>query len=465
MAKEFKLPELGENIESADIVKVLVSPGDSVEQDQAVLEIETDKAALEVPSTVEGTVDQVQVSDGDKVHVGQVVFTLKEDSSAEEQEAESEEEPEEEREKEEAPKKEPSEEEETERKKEAAEEKEEAKEEQQETEKKEGEEETQAEEEERKETREAPSPKQQEPERDHVPAPAAPSVRRLAREFGLDINKIPGSGPGGRISAEDVKKYSRELRQQPETGPSVEAVSLPDFSQWGEIEREPMSKIRRITARRMSQSWRSVPHVVHYDTADVTELERHREEYGKKVEAAGGKLTVTAILLKVTASALQVFPQFKASVDMSKEEIIYKKYCHIGLAVDTDRGLLVPVIRDVDKKNITQISVELSQIAEKTRSGKISLEEMQGGCFTITNLGGIGGTSFAPIVYAPEVAILGVSRSRVEPVFRDGQFYPRTVMPLSLSYDHRAIDGANAARFVRWIAEALENPFKILLEG
>jgi pyruvate dehydrogenase E2 component (dihydrolipoamide acetyltransferase) len=240
--------------------------------------------------------------------------------------------------------------------------------------------------------------------------------------------------------------------------------TLPDFEKWGAVERQPMSNVRRKTAEHLSQSW-VAPHVTNHDLADITDLEALRKRYGGKAEAAGGKLTMTAIALKVVAGALKVFPQFNASVDMEKDEIVLKKYIHIGVAVDTERGLLVPVIRDVDRKNIVELSVELSVMAEKARNRKLGLEDMQGGSFTITNLGGIGGTAFTPIVNWPEVAILGISRGRKEPVFVDGQFVPRLMLPLSLSYDHRLIDGADAARFLRWLAEAFENPFLLSLEG
>ncbi len=226
-----------------------------------------------------------------------------------------------------------------------------------------------------------------------------------------------------------------------------------------------MSGIRLKTAEHLSQAWATVPQVTQFDKADITELEEHRKRFGEKVDAAGGKLTVTAILLKVISSALRAFPQFNASVDLARNEIIYKKYMNVGVAVDTDRGLLVPVIRDVDTKNIMQLSVELSQLAEKARNRKLTLEEMQGGCFTITNLGGIGGIAFSPIVNFPEVAILGISRSNLEPVYTNGNFEPRMMLPLSLSYDHRLIDGADAARFLRWVCQALQDPFLMALEG
>jgi pyruvate dehydrogenase E2 component (dihydrolipoamide acetyltransferase) len=302
-----------------------------------------------------------------------------------------------------------------------------------------------------------------------VPAPAAPSVRRLARELGVDINVVRGSGPRGRISMEDVKTHVKAVMKSVAAGAApmhgVAAPPLPDFSKWGAVERQRMTGIRRATARHLSHAWQTVPHVTQHDKADVSGIAELQKKLGKKVEQAGGKLTMTAIALKVVASALKVYPQFAASVDLAHEEIIYKKYCHIGVAVDTDRGLLVPVIRDADHKNILELSVELGQKAEKARAGKLTLEEMQGGVFSITNLGGIGGMHFSPIVNSPEVAILGLSRSRMEPVWTAEKFEPRNVLPLSLSYDHRLIDGADAARFLRWVVEAFEQPFLLSFEG
>jgi pyruvate dehydrogenase E2 component (dihydrolipoamide acetyltransferase) len=281
-----------------------------------------------------------------------------------------------------------------------------------------------------------PAPEQQ-PETPSVIAPAAPSVRRLARELGVDIRQVRGSGPGGRISIKDVKNHVQQLSLEAERArPAAEeaaALPLPDFTKWGDVEREPMTSIRRTTARRLSQAWVTIPHVTHFDKADITDLEVLRKRYAKKAEAAGGKLTVTAIILKVVASALKVFPQFNASLDIANQEVIYKKYCHIGVAVDTEHGLLVPVIRDVDRKNIIELSVELTEISEKARNRKVTLEDLEGGSLTITNLGGIAGTNFTPIINPPEVAILGVSRASMQPQFKDGGFEPRLIMPLSLS--------------------------------
>ena len=275
---------------------------------------------------------------------------------------------------------------------------------------------------------------------------------------------MAGSGPAGRVTIEDVKTHVRQGGAGARLAAPA-AAPLPDFSKWGPVQREKMGNVRRATARNMSQSWPTIPMVTQFDKADITELEQLRAQYGKRAEAAGGKLTPTAIILKVVAAALKRFPQFNASIDMASEEIVYKQYVHVGVAVDTDRGLLVPVLRDVDQKNVIQLAVELGQIAQKARDRKLGLEDMQGGCFTISNLGGIGGTGFTPLVNGPEVAILGVSRGSLEPVWVEGQWQPRQMLPLSLTYDHRLIDGADGARFLRWVCEALEKPFLLMLEG
>jgi pyruvate dehydrogenase E2 component (dihydrolipoamide acetyltransferase) len=267
---------------------------------------------------------------------------------------------------------------------------------------------------------------------------------------------------------DDVKAYAKKLNEQRGKGVSlgfgIKAEKLPDFSRFGSIETKPMSNIRTKTAEHLSYAWATIPHVTQFDQADITVLEMTRKAFNPKVEKAGGKLTITSFLLKISAAALKTFPQFNSSIDMEKKEIIYKNYFNIGVAVDTEFGLIVPVIKNVDQKNLTALSVELAAISEKARTKKISLEDLQGGCFTITNLGGIGGTSFTPIVNSPEVAILGVSRGSYKPVYKDGKFEARMVVPLSLSYDHRIIDGADAARFLRWVCEALEQPMKLLLE-
>jgi pyruvate dehydrogenase E2 component (dihydrolipoamide acetyltransferase) len=295
-------------------------------------------------------------------------------------------------------------------------------------------------------------------------------VRRFARELGVDIHSVKGQGPGGRISKDDVKAHVKALMNSPKaaaSGASVSALEIPDmpdFSRFGEVKSEKMSNVRRATAKQMSLSWSQIPHVTQFDQADISEVEVFRKAQGKKVEAAGGKLTVTAILLKLCALALKRFPQFNASIDLKNEQIIYKQYCHIGVAVDTPRGLVVPVIRDVDHKGLITLAVELGEVGKKARDKKLSPDDMSGAGFTISNLGGLGTTYFTPIVNWPEVAILGVGRASLQPVWQDSQFVPRMIMPLSISYDHRLVDGADAARFLRFLAEALENPLSLLME-
>jgi len=431
---EFKVPDLGENIESADVINVLVKKGDTIFKDQGVIEIETDKATIEVPSSVEGKIVELNVKSGEKVKVGDVLLKVETSGEAPAEKKKS------------AEKKEPA------------------------TEEKEAKEETKKEEKDIERDGEVAEMKPG--ERDEQPpilkgsAPAAPSVRRIARELGVDINKVHGSGEDGRISMDDVKAYVKSAMQGKgdSAGFGIKKETLPDFSKYGKIERVAMSKIREKTATHLSYAWAVTPHVTQFDKTDITEFEKDRKELSKKVEEHGAKLTVTGILIKVIAEGMKKFPQFNSSIDMEKKEVIYKKYINIGLAVDTEYGLLVPVIKNADKKNLIDISVELNTLAEKARSKKLSLDEMQGGCFTITNLGGIGGTYFTPIVNSPEVAILGVSRGNYEPVYnKEGTFEPRLMLPLSLSYDHRIIDGADAIRFLRWVCEALEEPLKIFM--
>jgi pyruvate dehydrogenase E2 component (dihydrolipoamide acetyltransferase) len=452
MATEFTLPELGENIAAGDVVRVLVAPGDTIAREQPVLELETDKATIEVPSSVGGRVVAVKVSAGDKVKVGQVILAVEETdgagAAAPARSASASDEA--------GPARQPSAPEPARPRPTPV---------------------TAPTREEpaaagrprrgevvditRGQSRPAPD---QEADVEASPAvPAAPSVRRLARELGVDISRVPGTGPGGRIAQDDVKNFAKAQLTERSAGRAPSGVPLPDFARWGEVERHPMSGIRRKTAEHTWQAWSTIPHVTQHDKADVTALEALRKRFAPEVEAAGGKLTLTAIALKVVSAALVRFPRFNSSLDLAGEALIYKRYVHIGVAVDTERGLLVPVIRDVDGKSLTELSVELAQLSEKARARKLALEDMEGGSFTITNLGGIGGTSFTPIVNAPEVAILGMARARLEPVFANGAFEPRLLLPLSLSYDHRVIDGADAARFLRWLADAFEQPFLLSL--
>jgi pyruvate dehydrogenase E2 component (dihydrolipoamide acetyltransferase) len=456
-ATEFKLPELGENISQGDLVRLMVAPGTKVSDGQPVMELETDKAVIEVPSSVSGVVKEIKVKEGEKIKVGQLIFTLEGGAAPQAEPAQKS-----------APVEHVSGQHGARLAFQAA---------------------IRAE----GKTEEQALPPDQ-PQ--HVvpsfsmpaqlgkvagtehrqPIPASPHVRRLAREIGVDIYNVKGSGPGGRISDDDVKAFAKGLltavasQAQPRAGHFAQP-QLPDFAKWGKIERVSMRGVRRKTAEHLAESWNTIPHVTQHDRADITELEQLRAKFAPKAEEAGGKMTVTAIALKVCAAALKVFPQFNASIDVEKEEIVYKQYINIGVAADTERGLLVPVIRDVDKKNIVELAVELSQLSKKARDKKLSPDDMQGGTFTITNLGGIGGVGFTPIVNHPEVAILGLSRSRMEPEWIEeknktgGKFEPRLILPLSLSYDHRLIDGADAARFLRWIAEAFEQPFLLSVQG
>ena len=428
----------------------MISPGAQVSEGQPVMELETDKAVVEVPSSLTGIVKDVLVNQGDKIKVGQVVFTLEPGATSQphaQHPSRVDEFHEHQRSTFHAAMQ------------------------------SEGRTEEQALPPDRPRsasvaTFSMPLDLDRAAGVEHRgPVPAAPHVRRLARELGVDIHNVTGTGPGGRISEDDIKLYTKLLLASAVSGAGTAQAThlrqpkLPDFSKWGKIERVSMRGVRRKTAEHMWEAWSSIPHVTQNDKADITELEQLRTRFGPKAQEAGGKMTVTAIALKVCASALKIFPQFNASIDMEKEEIVYKQFINIGVAVDTDRGLLVPVIRDVDKKNIVELAAELTQLSKKARDKKLAPADMEGGTFTITNLGGIGGTGFSPIVNYPEVAILGLSRSSMEPVWINGKFEPRQVLPVSLSYDHRLIDGADAARFLRWIAEAFEQPFLLSVQG
>ncbi len=468
MSSEFKLPEVGEGIEAGTVVQVLVSVGDAIEVDQSVLELETDKAVVEVPSTVSGVVEKVHVAEGDEVAIGATVLTVGEGAGAaaaddaDEASAAAEEEAE-------APSDDGGDAGEDASDDAAADgagggsgppsgdgEKPRS---------------------DRDAAAAGPSaPAAPASDDEHVPAgliPAAPSVRRLARELDVDLRAVRGSGILGRISAEDVRAFADGAPSRAErAGAAAPAAAppapeLPDFSKWGETERVAMSGIRKATVRSMTTAWSTVPMVTHFDSADATEFEALRKRYASAAERAGAKLTPTAMLIKVVASALRKFPEFNASLDVAAQEVVYKKYVHVGVAVDTDHGLLVPVVRDADSKNMIELAVELGELAAKARDRKLSPDEMQGGNFSVSNLGGIGGSGFTPIVNPPDVAILGVSRGRIEPAWdpESETFVPRRSMPFSVTYDHRLIDGAMAARFLRWICRAVEEPFLLALEG
>jgi pyruvate dehydrogenase E2 component (dihydrolipoamide acetyltransferase) len=433
---ELKLPDLGDNVASAVVVGVLIKEGDTISAGQPVLELETDKAVMEAPASEGGTVSKLMVKVGDELKSGQVIAVLGEAATVAP-----------------APIPTPA----AEPPKPAA---------------------TPA----ASATPQAPAPAPAAPAKPtsvaSAPAgqrklvPAAPSVRRMAREMGVNLMDVMGSGSAHRISEGDVKRFaSGDVAPVPAAAPSAAptpaAIPLPDFTKFGTVRREAMSGIRRATVRSMAQAWSSIPMVTQFDKADITEMEALRKKINPRAEKRGAKVTMTAILLKIAAAALKQFPKFNASIDTATNEVIFKDYIHISVAVDTPTGLLVPVIRDVDKKGVITLAAELGEIAAKARDRKLTPDEMQGASFTISNLGGIGGTGFTPIVNWPEVAIMGVSRGAIEPVWNaeKSAFEPKNLMPFSLSYDHRLIDGADAARFCRFVAEMLEDPFLLGFEG
>ena len=442
------LPDVGDNIEKGTVVTILVNPGDSVQEGQPVIELETDKAVVEVPANASGTVQSVDVKVGDSLKVGGAILTLSGGGAAAQTAQAGAGMP--------AAPAQPAP--------------------------------AQAQQESRPEQAQPAAQNQTTaqsqaaaPAQSSAPTPrtfdgrdvihAAPSVRRLAREMHVDIHAVQGTGIAGRISEEDVRRTagSPSVAASPTTSPqpatATPAAPLPNFEKWGSVRREDMSGIRKATVRSMTTAWTTIPMVTHFDKADVTAMEETRKRFGERVEKAGGKLTMTHILMKVVANALRKFPKFGASLDLAAEQVVYKDFVNIGVAVDTPVGLLVPVVKDADRKSITELVLELSELAGRARERKLKPDEMQGATFTISNLGGIGGHAFTPIVNSPEVAILGVSRGGMEPVWNKekGEFEPRNMLPLSLTYDHRLIDGADAARFLRFIAESLEDPFLISL--
>src|SRR5262245_30880130 len=439
MATDIKLPPLSENVTEGGVLEIRVKPGDAVKAGDVIAVVEAEKSTLEITSDQTGKVSDVLVKKGDIVKVGQPLIRVDAGAGAAAEKPAKSEKP--------------------------------------------------AKAEKHTEKHAEKPPKTPEPDlvdpAEHARKtaaavshsgngehggpraahsdnriPAGPATRRLARKLGVDLETVHGSGPRGRVTQDDVISFARRGVVTSPAGAAV-APPLPDFSKWGEVEAQPLELVRRKTAEAMSLAWSQVPHVTQNDLADVTELDAFR----RAQEGKGPKLTVTAFALKAVAVALKEFPQFNASLDVAGQKLIKKHYVHVGVAVDTDRGLLVPVIRDVDKKSVRELATALSDIAERARQRKLGLEEMKGGTFTITNLGGIGGTSFTPIVNWPEVAILGLSRARQEPAVRDGQVVARLMLPLSLSYDHRVIDGADGARFARRVAQMLENPLLLLLDA
>jgi pyruvate dehydrogenase E2 component (dihydrolipoamide acetyltransferase) len=422
MSIEFKLQALKENVEIVEVNAIKVNVGDIVTKDQPLVEVQADKAALEVPSPAAGKITQILIKQGDQVKIGQLIFVI-DPAGAGAAAASSSPPP--------VPQKTPV---------------------------------------------AAPSPAPAAvpvatatsakaapivlAHDDNKVIPAGPSTRRIARELGVDLGHVPGTGRHGRVSEDDVRSFVRGSGSNGSSGGSISVPPLPRFEDFGTVERQPMSAIRRATARQMSLSWSIVPHVTQSVLSDITDSEAFR-----KSQTKGPKLTISAFAMKAVVVLLKEYPVFNSSIDVAGNQIIHKKFYNIGVAVDTENGLLVPVIRDVDKKSIAELAEELTSIAERARQRKLESKDLTGGTFTITNLGGIGGTGFTPIVNYPEVAILGISRGRLEPVVHNGEIVPRLMMPLSLSYDHRVIDGAIAARFTRRLAEMLENPYQLLIHA
>jgi pyruvate dehydrogenase E2 component (dihydrolipoamide acetyltransferase) len=422
MAKAFKLPDLGEGIHEGEVLAVRVAVGQAVKEGEIILEVETDKAAVEIPSPTTGTVLEILVKAGDTVKVGQVLMTFS------------------------APGEEP-----------AA----------------------------------APEAAAAGPKADAVPAPAtaaansrqgpvpaSPATRRLARELGVDLAQVPPSGAAGLVTAEDVRAFAAAgpAAQAPAAarppaaaqGPApASAPELPDFAKWGPVERVPFRSIRRATARQMSLAWSQIPHVNSQDYVDVTRLELFRRRHKPEIEAIGGRLTLTVFALRAVTAVLKAIPRVNASLDAAAGEMVLKKYCHIGVAVNTEEGLVVPVIRDVDNKSIKELAVELHTLVQRAHARKIGLEEFQGGTFTITNAGALGGWTFSPIINHPQVAILGLGQGRLQPAVVRGKkglaVAPRLLMPAVLCIDHRVLDGADAVNFLKRFKQIMEDPDELLM--
>ena len=451
MTTEVRVPDIGD-FDAVEVIEVLVSAGDTVSEEQPLITLESDKATMEVPSTAAGTVAEVRIKEGDKVSEGDVICVLSDAGQSDKGQAESENEA--------APAKEP-----------------------QEAEPEQAQAPTSSQPAERHDTgdtKQETAPEKPEPtaasggrlpavdEGAFAKAHASPAVRKFARELGVDLGRVEGSGPKGRIRKEDVQGYVKGAVRRAESAPAGGGDGLPtqpevDYGKFGEVETVPMSRIRKLSAKHLHRSWLVVPHVTQFDAADITDLEAFRKDQKARAEREGVKLTLLAFLLKAAAAALEEFPDLNSAMAADGENLIRRKFCHIGVAVDTEGGLVVPVIRDVDRKSVFQIAADLGDVSERARAGKLKREDLEGGCFSISSLGGIGGTAFTPIVNAPEVAILGVSRAETKPVWRDGEFVPRLMLPLSLSYDHRVIDGAVAARVTTFLSEVLGDIRKLLL--
>jgi pyruvate dehydrogenase E2 component (dihydrolipoamide acetyltransferase) len=464
----FKLPELGEGIDNAEVTRLLVKPGDVIKADQNVMELDSEKASFPLPCPNAGKIAKIHVKEGQAIKVGQPLLDVEETAEAGEptrkppREEKSEEKAAEQNGPENKDRHEKPPKEKTPSPSRAA--REEAK--------------TAAlASSEAEESTEPPdgtsAPKkdghlhiaaveQREPPR-KAPAPAGPATRRLARELGVNLHDVRGSGPQGRITRDDLKAYVQQRLTSLQ--PSQEAPALPDFSRWGTVRREKMTTLARTAAQRLSLAWRTIPHVTQHELADVTDLEAARKKYIDKSKDGKTKITMTVLCVHAAVAALKQFPKFNSSLDMPAGELIFKDYYHIGVAVDTEYGLLAPVLRDADRKTMVELAHELDELARKARQRALAPKDMEGATFTISNLGGIGGTAFSPIINHPEVAILGISSARWQPVIRGGKTEPRLMLPLSLSYDHRVINGADAARFIVRVAGLLSGAFELLAES
>ena len=428
--EEIKIPDIGD-FDSVEVIEIAVSVGDSVETEDTLITVESDKASMDIPSPNAGEIKEIKVNIGDKVSEGTPIISLliskegvKKDNQVSKETEEAEEK--------ETPKIEKS------------------------------------------ENRIAPPPPPKTPETSQLvgqsnsaKAHASPSVRRFARELGVDLGLVYGTGPKNRILKEDVKAFTKSIMSGEKlsnkgafTTPEIPPV---DFSKFGEVEQKPLTRIRRLTGQTLHRNWITIPHVTQFDEADITDLEEFRKSKLKSAEKEGVKLTLVTFLIKAAVVALQKFPEFNSSIEPSGENLIIKKYFHIGVAVNTKNGLLVPVLKDVDKKGLFEIATEITELSNKTREGKISPKDLQGGCFTISSLGGIGGLHFTPIINAPEVAILGVSRAAMKPIYEQGSFEPRLILPFALSYDHRVVDGVAGAQFTQFLSTILTDIRHILL--
>jgi pyruvate dehydrogenase E2 component (dihydrolipoamide acetyltransferase) len=426
MSRSFKLPDLGEGVHEGEILAVHVSVGQEVREGDIILEVETDKAAVEIPSPFTGTVSEVLVKTGDTVKVGDVMMIFSNGEEAEVVDVQITEEM-------------PAKAAQTE-----------------------------------KVVPLTPAGKRK------GPVPASPATRRLARELGVDLHRVTPTGSGGLVTADDVRAFANTGKEMVEAPAAAEVMAveapaltipgptLPDFSKWGPVERVPFRSIRKATAKQMVIAWSQIPHVTSQDQVDITKLETFRQKHKAEIEAEGGRLTMTIFALKAVATALKTYPQFNATLDVEAGEIVIKNYYHIGVAVNTDNGLIVPVVRDVDRKSIKELAIELYEIVQKTRARKISRDDLQGGTFTITNAGAMGGGYFAPIINFPEVAILGMGQGRLQPAVVDKgdgehEIAPRLIMPIVLCIDHRVLDGADAIKFLKMVIEALEDPDELLI--